>query len=1155
LTQHLFDADNRETVTIDALSNRTTSLLDAAGIVTGVKDALGNLTQFLFDADNRQTVTVDALSNRTTTLLDAAGNVSGQLDAKNHLTQFLLDADNRKTVTIDALNYRTTVLLDALGNMTMLKDASSNSTSFLYDADNRLTSQTDQLGHAGTMAYDAVGRQTSVTDRDGRIRNYFYDAVGHVTGQTWYTTGGTSVTANITMLYDAAGNITLAAANYGAYTMMYDALNRVTVAQEPFNQTLTMGYDAASNRTTVQDKFGTETSIYDADNRLQTREYAGISTTKVREDLTYQANDVLSTAKRYSDLTASTQVGATTMLYDAASRVTAINDFNGSGTALVSQTYLMDAVGNITHEVDNGSRTLDYTYDSDNQLTADSLNTFTYDGTGNRNNTGWSTPAGNENELQSDAIAGGTWAYAYDPEGNVIKKSLGISADTWIYEYDDANHMTVAQEYTKDPTNGGVIIQEWDSEYDAFGNRIDYFEHVGGSTEQRYSLDGWDPPTQGATGNAKWEVYADLDGTSSLTTRYLRGDEVDQLFARIGSDGTVAWLLTDHLGSVVGVTDNSGVLKDTLLYDAWGNITSESTPSQGGRYKWTGREEDTGTGLQENRGRMYDALTSRWLSQDPIGFSAGDSNLYRYVHDAPMDFVDPSGLDTAPPMLTPAQQKDYQNYVDRWYQEQADRQTEIGRNLNLHPDGGPQLAPNIEQWWKKRGQFRNWSPMPSAGTFALPPTFDPYDAPADTEQALSHGDQWVQRLQNGTIAKPTLPNQKYSAKELAWLIQAKQSGLQVNNDGKGKWYAKLPPSPVDLQGGGDGLPEFMDSSASQKARLPFDADLTPSERLVLKWNNLEYWQNTFGPLLKDLITEIGIGLKGIYEASPLKTLVNAIDAGMDALEEVLGRFRKGDIVGGLRAAGEYYTTTQLGIADAALGMTVIVPLTSAIMREEIGFNALAVRNGWVSKERAEKGAKIGAGAFEVAMVILPVAGELGRVRPTIRRSAQITLESDGSAVRGRFQGHLYDTPEEAIQAARRSIAPANAVDFSGELTRDRGNATRSLRNALGTNSQVERPHHIVPWEAGQDPATRSLLEAAGRGGFNINGANNGVNLRLQVHPQGARHPRYNAAVMKQLRALAQRNLTDAQAAAELQAIADRLRPGLQRLNQSGQPLR
>jgi hypothetical protein len=139
--------------------------------------------------------------------------------------------------------------------------------------------------------------------------------------------------------------------------------------------------------------------------------------------------------------------------------------------------------------------------------------------------------------------------------------------------------------------------------------------------------------------------------------------------------------------------------------------------------------------------------------------------------------------------------------------------------------------------------------------------------------------------------------------------------------------------------------------------------------------------------------------------------------------------------------------------------------------------------------------------------------------------------------------------------AHNSYAPLTVVDYSGQLTRDKGNATRSLRQALNTNSAVERPHHIIPWEAGQDPVIRPLLEAAGRGGFNINGANNGVNLTLQVHPQGARHPRYNEAVMRQLRDLAQRNLTDAQAAAEVQAIADRLRPGLQRLNQSGQPLR
>lgn len=41
---------------------------------------------------------------------------------------------------------------------------------------------------------------------------------------------------------------------------------------------------------------------------------------------------------------------------------------------------------------------------------------------------------------------------------------------------------------------------------------------------------------------------------------------------------------------------------------------------------------------------MYDPKVGRWLSQDPLGFSTGDSDLYRYVGNQPTDRTDPSGL-------------------------------------------------------------------------------------------------------------------------------------------------------------------------------------------------------------------------------------------------------------------------------------------------------------------------------------------------------------------------------------------------------------------------------------------------------------------------------------------------------------------------------
>jgi RHS repeat-associated protein len=61
-------------------------------------------------------------------------------------------------------------------------------------------------------------------------------------------------------------------------------------------------------------------------------------------------------------------------------------------------------------------------------------------------------------------------------------------------------------------------------------------------------------------------------------------------------------------------------------------------------FAYTGRLLDKATGLQNNLNRWYDARVGRWLSEDPIGFNAGDANLYRYVGNGPVNGVDPSGL-------------------------------------------------------------------------------------------------------------------------------------------------------------------------------------------------------------------------------------------------------------------------------------------------------------------------------------------------------------------------------------------------------------------------------------------------------------------------------------------------------------------------------
>jgi RHS repeat-associated protein len=470
------------------------------------------------------------------------------------------------------------------------------------------------------------------------VVTYAYDYDSRETGETWHSGNASSSVTNIaTFTFDAAGNELTAANANGTYTMSYDADGRVTVVNELGWATLTFQYDAVGNRTSVKDSFGgVQTSVYDADNELVTQQITGRGSTQLEIDLTYTPTGKIASEARDNGLGPTTPVGVSYYYYDAADRLTGITDIGTGSTVLLSYTYSYDPANNLTQEVDNGTL-VTYAYNADNELTGAGAATFSYDATGNRTNSGYSTGTGNELTAQ------GNWTYAYDHAGNETGKTNTSTGEVWTYSYDDKNELTQAVDVVSGLTTTVTY------EYDPFGNRIEQSVATsGGTTVTKYAQDGWDPALAGSTGNSNWNVWADLTNASAMQTRYLRGDEVDQIFARISSGGTAAFLLTDHLGSVVGVTNSSGSLTDTIVYDAYGNITSESSPTNGGVYKYTGREFDATTGLQYNRARYYDPTVGRWISQDPMGFDAGDSNLYRYVENAPTIATDPSGFQVGP---------------------------------------------------------------------------------------------------------------------------------------------------------------------------------------------------------------------------------------------------------------------------------------------------------------------------------------------------------------------------------------------------------------------------------------------------------------------------------------------------------------------------
>jgi RHS repeat-associated protein len=556
------------------------------------------------------------------------------------------DAINRQTVTIDADNYRTTTMLDAVGNVTGIQDpsASHNLTTFAYDALDRLISETDAQSHTATFAYTAVDRLASSTNRNGGVINYVYDGDNRLTTETWVVSGST--VNSLTFMYDAVGNLTSAASNTGTYTMTYDVLGRATVVNEPFGLSLTMSYDNVGNRLSVQDsQGGLMTSVYDAANELTTREFSGNSTA-LSLGFTYTGTHNLSTIMRYNNVMGTGNIASSTFLYDAADRVTSITHQASGGSSLASFLYNYDAAGRLTGTTDNNTLKT-YTYEVTNQLTGDGVNTFTFDGAGNRTNSGYTTTT--ENQLTAD----GVYTYAYDSEGNLTGKTRTADGENWAFTYDVKNELTQVVE----KTSTALVVSTAVYKYDVFQNRIEKDVTTNSTVTTRFAYDGWkthldvwgNPPT--FVGNENWDVWVDMDGSNNLQTRYIRGDLVDQLFARVDSSGNTFWILTDQQGSVRTVLNNNGNVKDQITYDGWGNA-SQTNSSFGGPYLYTGRELDVETGLQYNRGRYYDSHSARWISQDPLGLGS-DTNPYRYVHNSPLIFVDPSGLK----MITPWQQE------------------------------------------------------------------------------------------------------------------------------------------------------------------------------------------------------------------------------------------------------------------------------------------------------------------------------------------------------------------------------------------------------------------------------------------------------------------------------------------------------------------
>jgi RHS repeat-associated protein len=222
----------------------------------------------------------------------------------------------------------------------------------------------------------------------------------------------------------------------------------------------------------------------------------------------------------------------------------------------------------------------------------------------------------------------------YDANGSMTADESGR-----VFVYDAWNRLAAV----RNSSNSPIVTYS----IDALGRRIIEDRPNANTVDHLYYSTGWQvlEERRGGTssGDIRRQYFWSVDYLDALTAR---ADYAS------GAVSATRHALYDANWNVTAIADASTGVLERYIFDPYGVVTvlyANWTVRGGSPYGWNylhqGGRLDVDSNLYHYRHRDYSGTLGRWTQTDPIGFDAGDVNLYRYLGNEPVKGLDPSGLE------------------------------------------------------------------------------------------------------------------------------------------------------------------------------------------------------------------------------------------------------------------------------------------------------------------------------------------------------------------------------------------------------------------------------------------------------------------------------------------------------------------------------